>query len=402
MTAFGDDSGPEPKLRRIGLKEVLQSVVGFSLAISLLAFGMPRIVGTTWAEIGGQLTMVGFDKALIMLVLMLLGLYSYTFTLIGSLPGLTHVRALMVNAAGSMVSNILPAGGAVGVALSYVMYRSWGFTRSNISTSLVVTGIWNILARVALPVLGVSIVIWGPVEAPRLVIIASLIAGGVGSAIMVIFGLAIFSDRVSHWIGHGLTRLARPFSKKVRGGVDVDHLIQDQRARMSTVVKKHSLKMTLGLAGMFGFFFVLYWVAARSVGLDLPVYMLFAAYAFRQFLTVVAITPGGLGITEVGTAGVLVAFGGDPGAASAAALLYAFFTHLLEVPLGLTAWLAWSFGPRQKTPAKGQLEANIAHGGEDIEQAAEEATTRAEVASDDAASGDVSSEASRPTHRPLD
>ena len=402
MTAFGDDSGPEPKLRRIGLKEVLQSVVGFSLAISLLAFGMPRIVGTTWAEIGGQLTMVGFDKALIMLVLMLLGLYSYTFTLIGSLPGLTHVRALMVNAAGSMVSNILPAGGAVGVALSYVMYRSWGFTRSNISTSLVVTGIWNILARVALPVLGTAIVIWGPVEAPRLVIIASLIAGGVGSAIMVLFGLAIFSDRVSHWIGHGLTRLARPFSKKVRGGADVDHLIQDQRARMSTVVKKHSLKMTLGLAGMFGFFFVLYWVAARSVGLELPVYMLFAAYAFRQFLTVVAITPGGLGITEVGTAGVLVAFGGDPGAASAAALLYAFFTHLLEVPLGLTAWLAWSFGPQQKTPAKGQLKANIANGDEDIEQVAEDATARAELASDDAASGAVSSESSRPTDRPPD
>lgn len=359
MTPFGDESSPEPKLRRIGWKEVLQSVVGFSLAISLLVFGMPRIVGTTWSQIGDQLAMVGFDKGLIMLALMLIGLYSYTFTLIGSLPGLTHLRALMVNAAGSMVSNILPAGGAVGVALSYVMYRSWGFTRRNISTSLVVTGIWNILARVALPVLGTMVVIWGPVEAPRLVIIASLIGGAVGTGLMLLFGLAIFSDRVSHLIGRALTRLLRPFSKKVRAGADVDLFIQDQRTRMSTVVRKNSVRMTLGLAGMFGFFFILYWVAARSVGLELPVYMLFAAYAFRQFLTVVAITPGGLGITEVGTAGVLVAFGGDPGAASAAALLYAFFTHLLEVPLGLTAWLAWSFGPQQKTPAKGQLEADI-------------------------------------------
>ena len=359
MTSFGDETLPEPRLKKLGWKEVIQSLVGFAIAIALLVFGMPRIVGTTWAEIGGQLTMVGWDKALNMLVLMLVGLYSYTFTLIGSLPGLTHIRALMVNAAGSMVSNVLPAGGAVGVALSYVMFRSWGFSRSNISTSLVVTGIWNILARVMLPVLGMSVVVWGPVDAPRSVIIASVIAGAIGTGLILLFSLSIYSDRVSHWLGHLLTKLARPFSKRIRGGDDLDAVIQDQRGRMHTVVTANGVKMSLGLVGMFGFFFLLYWVASRTVGLDLPVYMLFAAYAFRQFLTVVAITPGGLGITEVGTAGVLVAFGGDPGAASAAALLYAVFTHLLEVPLGLTAWLSWWFGPKHRAHAKGQLEEDL-------------------------------------------
>lgn len=359
MTSVGSESFPEPKLRRIGWKEVVQSLVGFAIAIVLLVFGMPKIVGTTWSQIGDSLTMVGWDRALIMLILMLLGLYCYTFTLIGSLPGLTHVRALMVNAAGSMISNILPAGGAVGVALSYVMFRSWGFTRSNISTSLVVTGIWNVLARVVLPVLGTIVVVWGPVKAPTSVIVASVIAGGVGALVVLLFSTAIYSDRVSSWLGHALNRVLRPFSKKVREGVDVDGTIQDQRARMHTVVREHGIKMTFGLVGMFGFFFILYWVAARTVGLELPIYMLFAAYAFRQFLTVIAITPGGLGITEVGTAGVLVAFGGDPGAASAAALLYAMFTHLLELPLGLTAWLAWWFGPKHKAQAKGQLEPNL-------------------------------------------
>lgn len=266
----------------------------------------------------------------------------------------------MVNAAGSMVSNILPGGGAVGVAISYVMYRSWGFSRSNISTSLVVTGVWNILARVALPVLGMAVVIWGPVEAPTAIIAVSVIAGAAGTGLIVLFALAIYSDRVSTFLGHLISKLLRPFSKKIRSGVDMDRIIQDQRARMSTVVGKHSIKMTLGLVGMFGFFFILYWVASRTVGLGLPVYMLFAAYAFRQFLTVIAITPGGLGITEVGTAGILVAFGGDPGAASAAALLYAIFTNLLSVPLGLAAWGIWWFGPKNTSRAAGQLKRNLA------------------------------------------
>lgn len=351
----GDESLPEPQLRRLGRREIIQSVVGFAIALALLIFGMPLVVDTTWTQIGAQLSWVGWEASLLMLGLMLAGLYCYTFTLIGSLPGLSHRRALMVNAAGSMVSNILPGGGAVGVAISYVMYRSWGFTRSNISTSLVVTGVWNILARVALPVLGVAVVVWGPVEAPTAIIVVSVIAGAVGTGLIVLFAMAIYSDRVSHFLGHLVTKLARPFSKKIRSGVDIERIIQDQRARMSTVVSKHSVKMTLGLIGMFGFFFILYWVAARTVGLGLPVYMLFAAYAFRQFLTVIAITPGGLGITEVGTAGILVAFGGDPGAASAAALLYAIFTNLLSVPLGLAAWGIWWFGPKNKRRATGQL-----------------------------------------------
>lgn len=359
MTSVGDESLPEPTLRRLGRREILQTVAGFAIALALLIFGMPMVVDTTWTQIGAQLSMVGWQASALMLGVMLAGLYCYTYTLIGSLPGLSHIRALMVNAAGSMVSNILPGGGAVGVAISYVMYRSWGFSRSNISTSLVVTGVWNILARVALPVLGMAVVVWGPVEAPTAIIVVSVLAGAAGTGLILLFALGIYSDRVSHVLGHLLTKLLRPFSSKIRAGINVERIIQDQRARMSTVVGKHSIKMTLGMVGMFGFFFVLYWVASRTVGLGLPVYMLFAAYAFRQFLTVIAITPGGLGITEVGTAGILVAFGGDPGAASAAALLYAIFANLLSVPLGLAAWGVWWFGPKNKARPKGQLRRNL-------------------------------------------
>jgi hypothetical protein len=45
---------------------------------------------------------------------MLAGLWCYTFTFTGSLPGLTQSKALVVNLCGSSVSNLLPGGGAVG------------------------------------------------------------------------------------------------------------------------------------------------------------------------------------------------------------------------------------------------------------------------------------------------
>lgn len=337
----------EPNLGRFGWRQVLQSLVGFAIAGALLVWGLPRVADTTWPAIGAQLQLVGAPVALVLTALMVAGLYCYTFTLIGSLPGLSHLRALMVNAAGSMVSNILPAGGAVGVALTWMMYRTWGFTKRNISTSLVVTGLWNVIARLVLPVLACLIILVGPISVPRPVLIGAGLASAIGIAIVALFVTVIYSETVSHLVGRSLGRVAKPFSRRLREGQDFDDLIQDQRSRMSTVVGDHGLKMTLGLVGMFGFFFLLYVVACGAVGVELPVVELFAAYAFRQFLTTIAITPGGLGITEAGTAGVLVTFGADPAAAASAALLYAFFTHLLSVPLGVGATLFWWFGPRR-------------------------------------------------------
>ena len=114
-------------------------------------------------------------------------------------------------------------------------------------------------------------------------------------------------------------------------------------------------RMTLGMVGQFVFLFGLYWLAARVVGLDLPVPELICAYAFRQFLTVMAVTPGGLGVTEVGTAGILVLFGGAPGAASATALLYAIYAHLLVVPFGLTTLAAWWVRTGRRAAEEGRL-----------------------------------------------
>ena len=43
-----------------------------------------------------------------------------------SLPGLRHAQALNLNLTGSLVSNLLPFGGAAGVANTYGLTFSWG------------------------------------------------------------------------------------------------------------------------------------------------------------------------------------------------------------------------------------------------------------------------------------
>ncbi len=328
-----------------GRKEAIQSVLGLALAVLTLVYVLPWVAGTTWPQIGAQMQRLGWVPAAAMTALMLTGLASYTFTLSASLPGLSRRRAFQVNAAGSFVSNVLPGGGAVGVAITFWMFRSWGFARRAISTSLVVTGVWNLLGRLVLPVLAAAVLVFAPIGAPRPVIVAAGVATIMGLLVIGFFVAVLFSDRFAAEAGSAIRTLAAPLTRRFPALGTTGGLLADQRARVAAVVTGGGVPMTLGLAGMFAALFTLYCVSARTVGVDLALTQLFAAYAVRQFLTTVAITPGGLGLTEVGTAGVLVAFGADASAASAAALLFALFTHLLEVPLGVLAFGVWWFRP---------------------------------------------------------
>ena len=71
----------------------------------------------------------------------------------------------------------------------------------------------------------------------------------------------------------------------------------------------------------------------------------FAGYAVGRLASAVGVTPGGIGLTEVATTGALVAWGADPAAASAGAVLFAVVTNLMEVPIGGLAWLWLAVDP---------------------------------------------------------
>lgn len=338
-------AGPTPR-------QLVQGLLGLALAGALIYWGLPWIGSTTWTEILDALDQVGAGTAIALTVLLVLGLWCYTFTLTGSLPGLSHTRALTVNVAGSAVSKMVPGGGAAGVAVSYLMCRTWGFSRRSISTSVAVTGVVNLLARLALPVVGVLVLLTAPQELPPQVVRGAVAGAAIGTALIALFVALLVSDEAARTVGQGLTRLLSPLSRRLRAraGLGIDELVQDLRARTRTVVRAGGVRMTFGLVGLLGLFFVLYWQCAEAVGVDLPLAQLFAAYAVRQILATVALTPGGLGLTEAGTAAVLIAWGADPVASAATAVLFAIYVTLLEIPLGAMGWLAWWTGPRTFEP----------------------------------------------------
>ena len=72
-----------------------------------------------------------------------------------------------------------------------------------------------------------------------------------------------------------------------------------------------------------------------------------AAFAFVRLLTALPVTPGGLGITELGLIGTLTASADHQVSAqvTAAVLLYRAVTYLPPIPLGALACLVWRHAP---------------------------------------------------------
>ncbi|TWE11914.1 lysylphosphatidylglycerol synthase transmembrane domain-containing protein [Rudaeicoccus suwonensis] len=353
-----DDEMTTPSMPMLTWRMGLQAFFGFALAILLIAVGLPFMTNTTWKAIGHHLNLVGPRASFEMFGIMLLGLAAYTFTLTAAIPGLSHVKASIINVSGSAVSNILPGGGAVGMASTYLMLRSWGFKRRNISTGLIVSGLWNVLARIALPLIGIAAVSSQTEAMPTIVRRAVWWGGVTGLLLLIAFAFILTSPRWTAWLGdqvdsrfgHLLARLRRGEAKGQPIGIK--HLMLDQRARISTVTKHGWFGMTFGVAGQLGIWFILFWRAMAAVHVDLPIAELFAAYAIGRLMTAIPITPGGLGFTELAVVGVLVAWGANSAAALAGALIFALFTHVAEIPLGAVGWLAWLTSPKVSLTSK--------------------------------------------------
>ena len=349
MTSTAQNDSTIPRWRP-SPRQVIQGLLGLGVAVGLIVWGLPQFAGTTWDEVFHILRQIPRGTALGLLALMLSGLWLYTFMLTGSLPGLSHPKALILNVCSSSVGNLLPGGGAAGVVATYGICRSWGFSRRDISTSVIVTGVWNVLGRVALPVIGTGVLLTDASNLPEPLVRAGASGAVAGLALLGLFITVIVSERGATVIGRGLDKALRPLwhRSRVTREMSIDELVSDLRGRLNVVIRTGRRSMTFGLLGYFGVYYLLFWLSLNAVDVRVTFAHVFAAYAVGRLLSTVGITPGGVGITEIGTSAVLIAFGANPAAATAGVVLFSIYIHLLEIPLGAIGWVAWGVSRKQR------------------------------------------------------
>lgn len=339
---------PTPQRARVRAL-ALRGAGGLALVCLLLWLVLPRVTGAELREVSALLGDLHLPTVAGLAVLWALGLFTYSFVLTGSLPGLSRRRALTLNLTGSAVANVLPLGGAVGMSLNYVMLRSWGRTATEFAAFTLVSNLWGILLKLALPAVALGVLALSGSEASPLLQGIALAASAV-LAVVVVATLVGVARRSSALATASLVGRVVDATVGRHGRVSGDavsrHLV-DLRDRVSHVVGRRWPLLTVAMAGYAVLQAALLWACVQAVGGSISPAVLLAGYAADRVLTLAVLTPGGAGVSEAGTAGLLVLLGGAPAPMAAAVLLYRAFTFALEIPVG-GVWLAgWAWTRRR-------------------------------------------------------
>jgi hypothetical protein len=84
---------------------------------------------------------------------------SYWVLVRSVLPGLRLREAAVVNLGSTAVVNTLPAGGALATGVSWAMLASRGISTADYLFYTLISGIWNVFARLGLPVLALLVLV---------------------------------------------------------------------------------------------------------------------------------------------------------------------------------------------------------------------------------------------------
>lgn len=318
-------------------------------AIAVVATAFPRLIGASWPEIVTAAARVPASVVALLVFTWAIGLAAHTITLTAALPGLSHRRALLLSLTGSAVANVLPLGGAAGIALNDHMTRRWGFSRAGFASYTVVTNVWDVLAKMLLPLLLVPLVLGGGNlghHAGRVILGSALIVTTVGlAAALLLFSPAL--RRVSDWLEHGSSRSR--WRARTCLGLAACERVRVQSARVAVHCWK---RLTTGMALYTGLLFALLLVCLWASKANVPLTYALLAFCGERLLTLVGVTPGAIGFVEVGLAALLMLAPTASGAGVAAAvLLYRLLTFAVEIPVGGALLAVWLWRGARGRPA---------------------------------------------------
>lgn len=315
-------------------------------------FVLPRIAnyGDVWAVVKE----LSWQQIGALLLATMLNLVTFAPPWMAALPNLGFRRAFVLTQASTASTYIAPGGAAVGVALAYAMLRGWGFPAAPVGLAVAVTGIWNQLALLGFPAVALALLTLEQEQNALLQTVATI-----GLVVFVVaaasFALALSTPRFARFLGEATARLVNWSLHFVgRGPVGWSGESFVRFRNEAIVLLRHRwLLLTVGtLAGQLSVF-VLLLVSLRVLGVsasEVSAVEAFAAWSLVRLLGSLPITPGGIGVVELGLTTALVGFGGANAEVVAAVLVYRFLSIVPTLILGLIAGATW----RRLRPARAQ------------------------------------------------
>jgi putative heme transporter len=322
-------------------------LLGGGASVALLIFILVGVIPTfaSYSSAWRHLTHLGVWSWVAIAGAAVLNQISGVWPYQAAMPGLRLWPGILQIETATAISNTVPAGGAVAIGMTYKMFSSFGFSDVVISTAVVTTGIWNIGARLALPVMAVA---WLAVTGhPKPLVVDAALAGVVVIAVSgVALWLALRSEVSARWLGHQADRLVNRvlhlFGKP--SGERIEHALLHFRNQTIQVVRHRGSLLTAAALANQAAGFILILIIVEAVGISagrMTVAAVFTAFAVARLASAIPITPGGLGTFDAAFIGLMKAFGTGPSQALTADVVWRLATYLLPILCGIVTYLVW-------------------------------------------------------------
>ena len=345
VATAAEGSGASERKGRLDprVRKALQVVVSLVIVVGIFWYVLGQFADIS--EVWDAMRTLTWLEVVALVVAATWNLVTYWIVTVIATPGLTYPQAAVLTQTTTAVSNALPAGGAVGVGLTYSMLSSWGFSKSRSTLSVVVTGIWNNFAKLGMPVVALAILaVQGEPGGGRMFAAVAGLAGLV--AAVVVFALILRSEDFARHAGLAGERLASSLRRLFgRGPVHGwDHAVTRFRSRVIGLVRHRWVALTVAtLVGHVSLYAVLL-VSLRAMGVsdeEVGWAQVLAAFAFARLLTAIPLTPGGVGIIELALIASLTNAGGDDAEVVAAVLIFRLLTYVAPIVVGAITYLYW-------------------------------------------------------------
>src|SRR6266536_3158590 len=336
--------------RRRALR-IAQIVVSVAIVVGIFAFAIPKIAnyGDVWRSVR-DMTWLEISSLIFVSVF---NIVTYWPLMVASMPGLTLGQAAVNNQSSTSIANTLPVGGYIATGVSYGMYRSWGFTNAEIGLTTIITGIWNTFVKLGMPIVALAaLAITGRTGAA--LIIPTVIGIGVLLVAIGLFAGMLWKKSMARAIGGGLGKVAslvrKPFRKPAVHWGDAAARFRHQT--IGLVAQKWPALTISALVSHFALYLVLL-LALRHVGVsekEISWAQVLGVFAFVRQISAFPITPGGLGLVELGyIVGLYVAGKAHADVSldlfkaqvAAAVLVFRTLTFILQIPVGALTYVIW-------------------------------------------------------------
>ena len=198
----------------------------------------------------------------------------------------------------------MPGGGALAIGVTMTMQRSWGHPVAETTLAMVVSGVWNNFVKLGLPVVALGLLALNGEAGPGLAV-----AAVIGMAVLVVvigaFALLLRSDQTAAVVGRStgvaVSAVRRIFDRPPVTGWDARAV--GFRGEVVALLSRRWMRITVtSLVSHLSLFLVLL-LALRHVGVsneEVSWQLVLAAFAFVRLVSAIPITPGGLGLVELG------------------------------------------------------------------------------------------------------